>query len=248
VDATPTTSSGQGGDLTRYCAAACDLNHAAIPHAFGDCNASLDAPTLTAEQRRVLPEAELPWVRYATPLLLSAGEVSRLRGPVGSAMHSLAVDEDHRGLPEDERFSPRLEAVEQRLVRAQLDAERASTGLDVPARFACEDANRLRGVLHAAAVRLEDYADRRAAADPPYLLGTEYFTKDAAQLRDWFHATLTRQQQRGGCVRDEPAIAATLELDARDRQHLQEQAHSRRQAREAAQRWGGRGSGVGRER
>src|SRR6266536_760693 len=153
MDATPT--SGQSRDLTRYCAAACDLNHAAIPHAFGDCNASLDAPTLTAEQRRVLPEAELPWVRYA---------------------------------------------------------------------------------------------NRRAAAAPPYLLGSEHFTTAAAELRGWFHATLARQQQRAGCVRDEPAVAATLELDDRDRQHLQEQAASRRRAREAAQRWSGRGSGVGRER
>jgi hypothetical protein len=246
MDATPT--SDQGRDLTRYCAAACDLNHAAIPHAFGDCNASLGAPTLTAEQQRALPEAELPWVRYATPLLLSASEVSRLRGPVGSAMHSLAVDEDHRGLPDAEWCSPRLEAVEQRLIRAQLDAEQASTGLDVPARFACEEANRLRGVLHAAAVRLEDYADRRAAADPPYLLGSEHFTNDAAQLRGWFHATLARQQQRGGCVRDEPAVAATLELDDRDRQHLHEQAASRRRAHQAARRWAGRGWGVGRAR
>src|SRR6266542_5702195 len=135
MDATPT--SGQSRDLTRYCAAACDLNHAAIPHAFGDCNASLDAPTLTAEQRRALPEAELPWVRYATPLLLSAGEVGRLRAPIGSAMRSLAVDEDHQGVPEAERCRPRLEVVEHRLIRAQLDAERASTRLDVPARFAC---------------------------------------------------------------------------------------------------------------
>ncbi len=246
MDATPT--SDQGRDLARYCAAACDLNHAAVPHAFGDCNASLDAPTLTAEQQRALPEAALPWVRYATPLLLSAGEVNRLRGPVGSAMRRLAVDEDHRGLPVAERFSPRLEAVEQRLLRAQLDTERASVGLDVPARFACQDANRLRGVLHGAAVRLEDYADRRAAADPPYLLGSEHFTKDAAQLRDWCHTTLARQQQRGGCAREEGAVAATLELDDRDRHRLHEQAASRRRAREAAPRWAGRGWGVGRAR
>lgn len=246
MDATPT--SGQGRDLTRYCAAACDLNHAAVPHPPWDCNAPTGGPILSAEQRRALPEAELPWVRYATPLVLSAGEVGRLRAPIGSATRSLAVDEDHQGVAEAERSSNRLAAVEQRLIRTQLDAERATTRLDVPARFGCPDANRLREVMAQAAGRLDDYARRRDAANPPYLLGSEHFTKDAAELRDWCQATLERQQQRGSCVREEPAIAATLELDDRDRQRLQEQAASRRQARDAARRWAGRGWGVGRAR
>jgi hypothetical protein len=252
VDATPTSpSSGQGRNLTRYCAAACDLNHAAVPHLPWDCNAPDGGPTIGEADRRVLADldqARLPWVRYATPLLLSAGEVARMAAPIGSAMRSLAVDEDHQGAPEAERYSTHLEAVEQRLIRTHLDTERASTHLDMPARFACQDANRLREVMGEAAGRLDDYARRRDATNPPYLLGTEHFTKDAAELRDWCQATLTRQQQRGGCVRDEPAIAATLKLDDRDRQRLQEQAASRRQAHEAARRWAERGSGVGRER
>ncbi len=252
MDATPTSpSSGQGRDLTRYCAAACDLNHAAVSHPPWDCNASDGGPTIGAADRRVLADLDpgrLPWVRYATPLLLSAGEVGRLRAPIGSAMRSLAVDEDHQGVPEAERCSPRLEVVEHRLIRAQLDAERASTRLDVPARFACKDSNQLREVMGEAAGRLDDYARRRAAANPPYLLDSEHFTKAAAELRDWCQATLARQQQRGGCTRDEPTIAATLELTDVDRQRLQEQAASRRQARDAARGWAERGSGVGHER
>jgi hypothetical protein len=242
MDTTPT--SDQDRDLTRYCAAACDLNHAAVPHVPWDCNAPDDAPTLGDADRRVLEKldpARLPWVRYATPLLLSAGEVERLRSPITGAMLSLAVDEDHQAMPEPRRFSPQLAAVEQRLGRTQLDAEAASTCLDVPARFDCADANRLREVIGEAAARLDDYARRRDAANPPYLLGSEHFTKDAAELRGWSQATLARQQQRGGCAREEPAIAATLELDDRDRRHL-------REAREAAQRWAERGLGVGHER
>jgi hypothetical protein len=183
-------------------------------------------------------------VRYATPLVLSAGEVYRLAAPIGSAMRSLAIDEDHQDVPEANRYSIRLEAIEQRLIRTKLDAERASTRLDVPARFACADANRLRGAMGEAATRLEDYARRRDVATPPYLLGSEHFTSTAAELRDWYKATLARQQQRGRCGRSEPAIAATLELDERDRQHLRETA-SRRQERDATR----RGQGVvGRER
>jgi hypothetical protein len=248
MDTTP-TSSGQGQDLTPYCAAACNLNHAALPHPprRGRCNAPDGAPTLGDADRRVLEGLDprrLPWVRYATPLVLSAGEVARMAGPIGSAMRSLAIDEDHQGVPEAERYSPHLEAIEQRLIRTHLDAERASTRLDMPARFGCADANRLRGVMDEAATKLEDYARRREAANPPYLLSSDYFTKDAAELRQWCQATLARQQQRGGCAQEEPAIAATLELDDRDRRHLREEATSRQQARDAAR----RGQGVGRER
>src|SRR6266536_194190 len=203
MGATPTSpSSVQGRDLTGYCAAACDRNHAGTPHVPWDCNAPVGGPVLTAEQRRALPEAKLPWVRHATPLLLSAAELERLRGPITSATYSLAVDEDAQDVP------------------------------------------RLREVIGEAAGRLDDYARRRAAADPPYLLGTEHFTTAAAELRGWCQATLDRQQQRG-CARSEPAIAATLELDAADRQRLHQRAASRA---EAAQRRAGRGGGVGRER
>src|SRR6266545_4621227 len=139
-----------GRDRTLYCADACDLNHAAVPHVPWDCNAPDNAPTLNEATRRVLTDldaARLPWVRYATPLVLSAGEVGRLRSPIGSAMHALEVDEIDRALPEADRVSPRLEAVDHRLIRAKLDAERASTRLDVPARFSCTDANQLRQAM-----------------------------------------------------------------------------------------------------
>ena len=71
---TPSPDTAPGRDLTLYCAAACDLNHAAVPHPPWDCNAPDDAPTLTAAQRATIPDGELPWVRQATPLVLSAGE------------------------------------------------------------------------------------------------------------------------------------------------------------------------------
>ncbi len=237
-DATP------AADRTLYCAAACDLNHAAVPHPPWDCNAPDDAPTLTAAQRGAMPDGELPWVRYATPLVLSAGEVGRLRSPIGSAMHALEVDELDRGVTEDERFSPRLEAVELRLSRAKLDAERASTRLDVPARFSCADANQLRQVMDEAAGRLGDLIGRRDAATPGYLLGSKFFGKAAEGLRGWAQATLERQQRPN--ARTERAVTASLQLTERDREHLREEADRRRQTiTEAVRQWpmgrGGRG-------
>src|SRR6266508_4413284 len=231
-------------DLTLYCAAACDLNHAAVPHPPWDCNALDDAPTLTAAQRATVPDGELPWVRYATPLVLTAGEVDRLRSPIGRAVHALEVDELDRDLAEADRFSPQLEAVELRLIRAKLDAERASTRLDVPARFSCADANQLRQVMDEAAGRLGDLIRRRDAATPGYLVGSQFFGKAAQGLLDWSFATLERQQHRP-TARTEPAITATLELNDCDRAHLQEEAEHRRPAHDAARRWAERGSGVG---
>src|SRR6266540_3309269 len=125
---TPANPDGER-DRTLYCAAPCDLNHAAVPHPPWDCNAPDDAPTLTAAQRATVPDGQLPWVRYATPLVLSAGEVDRLRAPIGSAMHALEVDEIDRGVADTDRVSPRLEEVDLRLIRAKLDAERASSRL-----------------------------------------------------------------------------------------------------------------------
>jgi hypothetical protein len=183
------------------------------------------------------PDGELPWVRYATPLVLSAGELDRLRSPIGSAMHALEVDEIDRDLPEAQRFSPRLEAIDHRLITASLDAERASTRLDVPARFSCPDANQLRQVLGEAAGRLDDYARRRDEATPGYLLGSQRFTKAATELRGWSQATLERQQQRT-TARTERAIGASLQLTDRDRAHLREEAdHRRRTISEAVRRW-----------
>jgi hypothetical protein len=236
----PNSDPSPGRDRTLYCAAPCDLNHAAVPHPPWDCNAPDDAPTLNEATRRVLADldaARLPWVRYATPLVLSAGELDRLRSPIGSAMHALEADELDRDLPDADRFSPRLEAVDHRLIRASLDAERASTRLDVPARFSCTDANQLRQAMSGATLRLDDLIRRRDAATPGYLLGTKLFAKAAEGLRGWSVATLERQQQRT-TARSEPAITASLQLTERDREHLREEADHRRQTiTEAVRQW-----------
>jgi hypothetical protein len=247
VTTTPTPNPGAtpAADRTLYCAASCDLNHAAVPHPPWDCNAPDDAPTLTAAQRAAMQDGELPWVRHATPLVLSAGEVDRLRSPIGSAMHALEVDELDRDLPEADRFSPRLEAVDHRLIRAKLDAEQASTRLDVPARFSCDDANQLRQVMDEAAGRLGDLIRRRDAATPGYLVGSKFFGKAAQGLLDWSFATLERQQHRP-TARTEPAIAASLQLTDRDRKHLREEAEHRRQTiTEAVRQWPTGGGGHG---
>src|SRR6266511_3270973 len=89
----PSSDVTSAADRMLFCAASCDLNHAAVPHPPWDCNAPDDAPTLTAAQRAAVPDGELPWVQHATPLVLSAGEVDRLRHPISSAMHALEVDE-----------------------------------------------------------------------------------------------------------------------------------------------------------
>jgi hypothetical protein len=227
----PSPNADAGRDLTRYCAAACDLNHAAVPHAPWDCNASAGAPTLGEADRQVMAGLDpdrLPWVRYATPLVLSAAEVDRLRAPIGSAMHALEVDELDRDLPQADWFSPRLEAVDLRLITASLDAQRASTRLDVPARFSSADANQLRQVMEEAARRLDDLIRRRDAETPGYLVGSQFFCKAAQGLRGWLTATLERQQHRP-TARTEPAITASLQLTDRDRQHLREEADHRRQ-------------------
>jgi len=247
VTTTPTPSPGAtpAADRTLYCAASCDLNHAAVPHPPWDCNAPDDAPTLTAAQRAAMPDGELPWVRHATPLVLSAGEVDRLRSPIGTAMHALEVDELDGDLAEGERFSPQLEAVDHRLIRAKLDAERASTRLDVPARFSCDDANQLRQVMDEAAGRLHDLIRRRDAATPGYLVGSKFFGTAAQGLLDWSFATLARQQQRP-TARTEPAISASLQLTDRDQKHLREEADHRRQTiSQAVRQWPTGGGGRG---
>jgi len=103
--------------------------------------------------------------------------------------------------------------------------------------LSCADANLLRQAMSEAANRLDDYARRRAAADPPYLLGTEHFTSTASALRDWCAATLDRQQQRTTAT-SEPAVAVSLELNQGDRDRLRERAAGRRHhLDEAARRW-----------
>ncbi len=218
-------TAGAGRDLTRYCAADCNLNHAGTPHPSWDCNAPLDGPTLTVVQRHALPTAELPWVRHATPLLLTAGEVARLRSPITATMLRLQVDEDACNLPERERLSSQLRAVDWRLVRGQLDAREASVCADVPVRLDCPDANRLRGLLGDAARRLDDQARRRATANPSYLVGPEDFTNLADQLREWCSDLLDRQQHP--LATPEQAIAIALDPFERQLQPAREAGHER---------------------
>jgi hypothetical protein len=219
------TTTGTGRDLTRYCAADCNLNHAGTPHPTWDCNAPDGGPTLTVEQRRALPRAELPWVRYATALLLSPGEVERLRSPITAAMLRLQVVEDARNLPERERLSGQLRAVDWRLVRGQLDARDASVRADVPVRLDCPDGNRLRGLLGNAARRLDEVARRCATASPPSLVDSQDFTSLADQLRDWCSDLLDRQQHPPA----KPDRAIAIALDAPDRRHqpAREAGHER---------------------
>jgi hypothetical protein len=217
-----------GRDLTRYCAADCDLNHAGTPHVPWDCNAPEGSPTFGEADRRVIAKLDpdrLPWVRYATPLLLSTGEIERLRGPITSAMLRLQVDEDARDLPAGERLSGQLQELDQRLIRGQLHTQEASVRADVPARLDCPDTNRLRELLGDAALRLDHYASRRAAADPPYLVGPENFTNLAGELRAWCSDLLNRQQHP--LPDHDQAIA--IALDAPERHHLpaREAGHER---------------------
>jgi hypothetical protein len=221
------------GDLTLYCAGDCNLNHAGEPHLPWDCNAPLDAPTLTIQQRLAVPTVELPWVRYATPLLLSASEIERLRGPITAAMLRLQVDEDAQHLPVGERLSGQLQELDRRLIRGQLNSQDASVRADVPARLDCPDANRLRELLATAAGRLDDQARRRATADPAYLVGPENFTNLADQLRAWCSDLLSRQQHPH--PGHDAAVAIALDPPERaERDHPPaRQTRQARQAREA---------------
>jgi hypothetical protein len=163
--------------------------------------------------------------------------VDRLRSPIGSAMHALEVDETERNLAEADQLSPRLEAIDLRLIRAGLDAQRASTCLDVAARFSCPDANELRQVMGEATTRLDDLIRRRDAETPGYLVGSKFFGKAAQGLLYWSFATLERQQHRP-TARTEPAITASLQVTDRDRTHLREEADHRRQTiTQAVRQW-----------
>jgi hypothetical protein len=159
------------------------------------------------------------------PLLLSAGEVERLRLPITAAMLRLQVDEDARNLPARQRISERLRGVDQRLVRGQLNAERAAARVDVPVRLDGADADQLRGLLGEAATRLEAYARRRGEANPPYMVGPEDFTRLADQLREWGLDLLDRQQQP--LPHHEQAIAISFDAPQRQHQPAREAGHER---------------------
>jgi hypothetical protein len=159
------------------------------------------------------------------PLLLSASEVDRLRLPITAAMLRLQVDEDARDLPVRERISGQLRGVDQRLVRGQLNAERASARVDVPVRLDGPDATQLRALLGEAADRLDAYAARRAEANPPYMVGPQDFTRLADQLREWGLDLLDRQQQP--LAQREHAVAISLDAPQRRHQPAREAGHER---------------------
>jgi hypothetical protein len=169
--------------------------------------------------------------------VLTAAEVDRLRSPIGSAMHSLEVDEIDRGVPEADRVSPQLEAVDLRLIRAKLAAEKASTCLDVPARFSCPDANQLRQVMDQAAGRLGDLIRRRDAATPAVPGRQRVLRHGRTRVARLVVCNAGAPAARP-TARTEPAITATLQLTDRDHAHLREQAaHRRHTITKAARRW-----------
>jgi hypothetical protein len=217
-----------GENPTRYCAADCDLNHAGSPHVPWDCNAPAGSPTFGEADRRVIAELDpdrLPWVRYATPLVLSASEIERLRGPITAAMLRLQVDEDARDLPTDQRLAKRLRVLDHGLIRGQVQAQEASVRADVPARLDCPDANRLRELLGDAAGHLDDQAHRRDTADPAFLVGSENFTDIGDQLRVWCSDLLSRQQHPRP-DRDQ-AVAISLDPPERHQPPAREAGHER---------------------
>jgi len=95
----------------------------------------------------------------------------------------------------------------------------------VPARLDCPDANRLRELLGDAARRLDNYASRRAAADPPYLVGPADFTNLAGELRAWCSDLLNRQQYP--LPDRDQAVAIALDTPERRHQPTREAGHER---------------------
>jgi hypothetical protein len=140
-------------------------------------------------------------------------------------MLRLQVDEDARDLPASERLSRQLRALDQRLIRGQHDAEDASHRADIPARLDCPDANRLRELLGDAARRVDEYASRRATADPPYLVGPEDFTNLAGELRAWCSDLLNRQQHP--LPDRDQAVAIVHDTRERHHQPAREAGHER---------------------
>jgi hypothetical protein len=116
-------------------------------------------------------------------LVLSPAETDRLRGVLGSAGLTLAVDEHDRDLPAGQRLAPQLERAEADLIRRLHRAQRATVRLDVPVRLTPAEAATVQGLLAQAADRLDAYAARRAQGQ--YLIGPDYFTDQAAAARAW---------------------------------------------------------------
>jgi hypothetical protein len=131
-------------------------------------------------------------------LRLSPAEAGRLAGVLSAAHLALEVNERQRGVPVDQRLASPLHGRWWLLVGQQLDAERASTRLDVPVEVDAATTAHLLGLLGRAAAGLEAFADRREGGG--YLIGPERFRDQAATLRAW-RADLAERQQERGCQR-----------------------------------------------
>jgi hypothetical protein len=135
-------------------------------------------------------------------LVLSPAETDRLRGVLGSAGLTLAVDEHDRDLPAGQRLAPQLEQAEDDLLGRLLRAERASVRLDVPVRLSPAESATVLGLLAQAAARLDAYAARRAQGQ--FLIGPDYFADQAAAARAW-RADLDGRQADRAMVCREPS-------------------------------------------
>jgi hypothetical protein len=135
-------------------------------------------------------------------LVLSPAKTDRLRGVLGSAGLTLAVDEHDRDLPAGQRLAPRLEQAEADLIRRMHRAERATVRLDVPVRLSPAETATVLGLLAQAADRLDEYAARRAQGQ--YLIGPDYFTDQVTAARAW-HADLGQRQAERAMAGREPS-------------------------------------------
>jgi hypothetical protein len=135
-------------------------------------------------------------------LVLSPAETDRLRGVLGSAALTLAVDEDDRDLPAGQRLAPQLDRVEHDLLGRMLAANKATVRLDVPVHLTPAETATVLGLLDQAAARLDAYAARRAHGQ--YLIGPAYFRDQATAARAWRADLDGRQAERVVARREQP--------------------------------------------
>jgi hypothetical protein len=133
-------------------------------------------------------------------LVLSPAETDRLRGVLGSAALTLAVDEDDRDLPASQRLAPRLDRVEHDLLGRMLAANKATVCLDVPVRLTPAETATVVGLLDQAAARLDAYAARRAQGQ--FLIGPDWFVDQATAARAWRADLGQRQAERAMAGRE----------------------------------------------
>ena len=133
-------------------------------------------------------------------LVLGPAETDRLRGVLGSAGRTLAVDEDDRDLPDEQRLAPQLDRAEHDLIDRMLDANKATVRLDVPVRLDPAETATVLGLLDQAAERLDAFAARRAQGQ--FLIGPDWFADQAAAARAW-RADLDQRQAERALARRE---------------------------------------------